>query len=265
MVLLVPLKSNWRGLAGIVAPSLRVNQQALRALISRPCSPQPDSSQDGFSLLGGVAPCIWPGKGLAGRLTPVKRPFKLRQSGCPCRSTPAHQIPSGSHGGFVMAKPFTMTKVFSPLYHGGMEKPNAPAAQPFDYDDASIWRLVPYSIREIAEHIGRKSAVELCTSFGGENISIPMRDSRKGAEKFKLLADAIGQEAANKLCFAYGGVRLSIPTMNTALRAVRARCVERFVALRVSEGLSQRAANNEAARRFGVTSRCVEIHISKAI
>lgn len=148
-----------------------------------------------------------------------------------------------------------------------MEKADPATTAPFDYDDPYLWRLVPYLVRDIADHIGRQGAVALCMAFRGERLSIPSWENanRQGAASFKRLADAIGKEAARKLCAEYGGEQISVPKLAAVHGVIRCRSIQRFVAGRVSEGLSQRAAINEAARLFESTSRAIELNLAKVV
>jgi hypothetical protein len=148
-----------------------------------------------------------------------------------------------------------------------MEKSATVTAAPFEYDDPALWRLVPGVVREMAEYIGRRAAVALCLALGGENFSIPVHENANanGAKNFQRLVEAIGRDATRQLCAAYGGVRLSVPKMSAVHQAVRCRSIERFVASKVAAGASQRAAINEAARAFNMTSRAVEKSLERVV
>jgi hypothetical protein len=149
-----------------------------------------------------------------------------------------------------------------------MNTVNAKPTPPFDCRDDTLWRFASPSTKKIAEHIGREATVALCMAFGGMSFTLPIHENanRHGAEKFKRLVEVIGADAARKLCAVYARCGpVSISNLHAVRRAALAREATQFVGLRVSEGLSQRAATLEAVSKFGLSSRAIEINLGKII
>lgn len=115
---------------------------------------------------------------------------------------------------------------------------------PFHMDgqDADQWDGWPASLRELADIIGDKAALELQGARAGTRMYVPKRPTQKSP-----LAQIIGLREARLLAVSgYGGEYLVVPTGVLMKARVRRRAIE------AAEGFP-----SDVARRFGVSERWV--------
>ncbi len=79
-------------------------------------------------------------------------------------------------------------------------------------------------IRELAELLSIKQALELCRLFGGDNIYIPIYNERMG-EDAKELQEILGEADYRKVQNCYSGTAIYFPTMQTAIKQYTIRKV----------------------------------------
>lgn len=72
-------------------------------------------------------------------------------------------------------------------------------------------------IRELAEILTIRQALELCRLFGGDNIYIPIYSERM-SEDAKELQEILGEKDFERIRKCYSGTAVYFPTMQTALK-----------------------------------------------
>ena len=108
--------------------------------------------------------------------------------------------------------------------------------------DPRIAQLVG-AARGLAEELGYDMGLKLMIEFGGQQISVPAKPSRKSP-----LYQRLGPEAAKAMSKLYGVQTIEVPIGASLKSAERNRAI-----------VAHEGSHNQAARAYGVTRRWVRM------
>lgn len=107
-------------------------------------------------------------------------------------------------------------------------------------------RLLPHSVREMAEIIGIDLSMEIVKKFGGLRLHVPLPHHLTASHRISQL---IGFGKAQDFALHFGGVTLSIPLCKSML--LESRNIE--IRKKYDEGVSV----SRIAEEFSITERTV--------
>lgn len=114
-----------------------------------------------------------------------------------------------------------------------------------------VLRLLPTSLRIIANEIGLETAIKLIRYCSGKRIYIPQKGSNNAKKKCKTILEAwFSEEEINGLSMLHGGTNLEVPRSDSLKKAIR----NQAIAISYQVGIPK----SELASFYGLTNR----HIS---
>ncbi len=117
--------------------------------------------------------------------------------------------------------------------------------------EQSILRLLPTSLRIIANEIGLETAIKLIRHCSGKRIYIPQKGSTNSQKKCKTILESwFSEEEIDGLSLLHGGTNLEVPRSDSLKKAIRNQAITMSYKVGIPKA--------ELASFYGLTNR----HIS---
>lgn len=130
---------------------------------------------------------------------------------------------------------------------------------------ALVESALPGGAKEFVRLIGIEATLSLVNEFGGQDVRFPKHETGAAADRFAHLTRIVGRENAARLAFEFGdGGDIYIPCCSRAIRLLR----NRTIAAEYGQLLRNQSARNAAqiiAKKYGLSSRCIEVIVNNPI